>query len=206
MTDEKAKFNFKCTKCGNCCSQRGPIPLVLDDLTLWAKNKVVANFMPYLKFIRTPFGTLDLVLARDDKNPFEESKKEDKKSEEKVDLSCPLFNKEKKECLVYDNRPLSCRTYPLEFDGKSFSIVDDECKGVGQGETTVDERKFMRSQAETMNKQLTQMRIAMPVLAQAMQTFTMMELIKQQQEYMSKMTPEERAKMDEDMGKDEKSQ
>ncbi|MHA1468768.1 MAG: hypothetical protein ACTSP6_11925 [Promethearchaeota archaeon] len=41
----KAKFTFKCTRCDKCCLARGPIPITLWDLELWARNGVVANFI-----------------------------------------------------------------------------------------------------------------------------------------------------------------
>jgi Fe-S-cluster containining protein len=208
---QKKKFNFTCTKCGTCCLARGPIPLVFDDIVGWAKAEVVKNFMPYIKFIKTSYGNLDLVLSRTDKDPFdfmdeeegdEKKKKEDKKEPKPDELVCPMFNKEKKECLVYQYRPLSCRTYPLEFDGQKYQIVDTECPGIDQGEMTPEARKEMRELAQKMNQQLAQMRIIMPVIAQSMQPFVIRELMEAQKKYMEaleKMPPEERAKIEEEM-------
>ena len=45
--EPKTKFTFKCTRCDKCCLARGPIPITFWDLELWAKNGVVANFLPY---------------------------------------------------------------------------------------------------------------------------------------------------------------
>ncbi|TFH28330.1 MAG: hypothetical protein E4G98_05425, partial [Promethearchaeota archaeon] len=59
---KKQKFVFNCTRTGACCVKRGPIPLVMNDLVMWAKNNVVANMMPYITFFKTPQGALDLVL------------------------------------------------------------------------------------------------------------------------------------------------
>ena len=204
--EEKKKYIFNCTKCGKCCLNRGPIPLVMDDLIMWAKNNVVANMMPYLQFIKTPYGTIDLVMGRQNKNPYEflqKDEKEDKKEEEPKDISCPMYNKDTKECLIYDNRPLSCRTYPLEFDGKKFMVVDsEECEGIGNGETSNEERKEMRDLAKSMNLKLTEMRIAMPILAQAFQPFVLNEIMEAQKRYMEameKMSPEEREKVEKQM-------
>jgi len=205
--EEKKKYIFNCTKCGNCCANRGPIPLVMDDLIMWAKNNVVANMMPYLQFIKTPYGTIDLVMARTNKNPYDflqkkENEDEDEEEEPK-DISCPMYNKETKECLIYDNRPLSCQTYPLEFDGQKFLVVDTEdCEGIGNGETTNEERKEMRDLAKSMNVKLTEMRISMPILAQAFQPFVLNEIMDAQRRYMEameKMPPEEREKVEQQM-------
>ncbi len=121
---------------------------------MWAKGKVIADMMPYLKFIRTQQGTLDLVFMRDAFGKDETS-----------DRSCPIYNKETKLCTSYDYRPMSCRTYPLEFDGAHFAVVDDECEGLDNGEMSADDRKNMKDLATRMNVQLTQMRIMMPVIA-----------------------------------------
>jgi Fe-S-cluster containining protein len=193
MSEEKKKFVFNCTKCGACCAERGPIPLVFEDLENWAMNKVVGNMIPYLKFIKTPYGTLDLVFTHQDSNPLAALTGEEKKKEN-TDPSCPMYNKEKKECQIYNYRPLSCQTYPLEFDGKSFSVVNDDCPGVGNGEMAKEDRLKMRETAERMNKQLRQMRIVMPIISQAMQTFVLGEIIEQQQKF-AKMSPEEQEKM-----------
>ncbi|MHA1647123.1 MAG: YkgJ family cysteine cluster protein [Promethearchaeota archaeon] len=208
---EKKKFAFNCTQCGKCCSERGPIPLTMDDLVMWAQNKVVANMVPYIKFIRTPQGSVDLVLARQDADPYaflkdleKDENKEEKKDEkeEPKDLSCPFYNKETKKCLVYENRPLSCRTYPLEFDGKNYLVVDPDCPGVGNGENTKEQRKALRDLAKEMNTKLSEMRIAMPVLTQAMQPFVLQEIMNAQKQYMQameKMDPEQRKKVEEQM-------
>ncbi len=206
---KKQKFVFNCTKSGVCCVKRGPIPLVMNDLVMWAKNNVVANMMPYIKFIKTPQGALDLVLTRKDQDPYAFLKQSEEKSEDEkpIDLSCPLFNKETKECTVYDNRPLSCRTYPLEYDGEKYMVVNsDECEGIGNGEMTKEARMEMRELAKEMNHALTEMRICMPVLSQAFQPFVLQELMQAQQKFMEdleKMPPEERERIEKQMMKDQ---
>ncbi|MFX1256821.1 MAG: YkgJ family cysteine cluster protein [Promethearchaeota archaeon] len=204
----KTKFTFKCTRCDKCCLARGPIPITLWDLELWARNGVVANFLPYLDVYTKPDGGIDLILK-----PLPPSKKEDEKArsdpfttvpmEELLEEKCPLYNKEQKKCLIYDNRPLSCRTYPLEFDGKNFSIVDVECPGIGEEGMTKEELKEMRDTAKQMNYELTRMRISLPVLNQIISNNFMRTLMQQQMEAMSKMSDEDRAKLNEIFKKDQ---
>ena len=199
---QKAKFTFKCTRCDKCCLARGPIPITMWDLELWAKNGVVANFLPYLDVYMKPDGLTDLILK-----PLATPKKDDEKPstdpfaetpiEELLEEKCPLYNKEQKKCLVYDNRPLSCRTYPLEYDGKNFSVVDVDCPGIGEEGMTKEELKEMRETAKMMNYELTRMRIALPVLSQIISSNFMKQLMKQQMEAMSKMSDEDKAKLDE---------
>jgi len=205
--EPKKKFSFKCTRDDKCCLERGPIPITFWDLELWARNGVIANFMPYLDIYNKPDGGMDLILKPLPPPPKEDEKEEktEKKRdpfgqvpiEELLTVKCPLYNKEKEECLVYDNRPLSCRVYPLEFDGKNFTIVDIECPGLEEEGMTPEELKDMRINAKTMYYELTRMRIALPVLSQMLSQKVMMDLMRQNMEAMSKMSDEDRAKLDE---------
>lgn len=199
----KTKFTFKCTRCDKCCQERGPIPITFWDLELWARNGVIANFLPYLDVYNKPDGGIDLIL-KPIPPPPEEGKEETQKTpfettsiEELLEVKCPLYNKDDKKCLVYDNRPLSCRVYPLEFDGKNFSIVDVDCPGVGEAGMNKEELKEMRDSAKMMYYELTRMRIALPVLNQVLSQKIMMDLMRQNLEVMSKMSEEDREKLDE---------
>jgi Fe-S-cluster containining protein len=200
----KAKFTFKCTRCDDCCDARGPIPVTFWDLEMWARNGVVANFMPYLDIYHKPDGGIDLVLKP--LPPPTEDKEEENATkdpfgtvpiEELLNVKCPLYNKDDKKCLVYENRPLSCRTYPLEFDGKNYIVVDADCPGVGEEGMTKEELTEMRETAKRMHYELTRMRIALPVLNQMISQKIMMDLMRQNMEAMSKMSEEDRAKLDE---------
>lgn len=207
----KAKFTFKCTRCDDCCLSRGPIPVTFYDLEMWAKNGVIANFLPYLDIFNKPDGSIDLIMKPLPPKPKEgEESKRDPFSpvpiEELLEEKCPLYNKEKKECLVYENRPLSCRTYPLEYDGKNFTIVDVECPGLNEEGMTKEELKEMRDTAKRMFYELTRMRITLPVLNQLITQKVMMDLMRQNMEAMSKMSEEDRAKLDEIFKKDQESQ
>jgi len=207
----KTKFTFKCTRCDTCCLGRGPIPITFWDLEMWARNGVVANFMPYLDIYQKPDGNIDLILK-----PLPPPKEEEGENppqapfdavsiEELLEVKCPLYNKDDKKCLIYDNRPLSCRTYPLEFDGRNFIVVDADCPGIGEKNMSKEELIKMRETAKTMHYELTRMRIALPVLNQIISSNFMKMLMKQQMEAMSKMTEEDKAKLDEVFKKQEQN-
>jgi Fe-S-cluster containining protein len=212
VEESKAKFTFKCTRCDKCCLSRGPIPITFWDLELWARNGVVANFLPYMDIYSKPDGGIDLVLKPLPPPPKEgeEEKPRDPFGtvpiEDLLEVKCPLYNKDKNECLVYNNRPLSCRTYPLEFDGKNFTVVDVECPGIGEEGMTKEDLKEMRDIAKQMNYELTRMRIALPVLSQLISQKVMMDLMRQNMEAMSKMSDEDRSKLDEILKKGQESQ
>lgn len=200
---KKSKFTFKCTRCDSCCLERGPIPITMWDLELWARNGVIANFLPYLEVYSRPNGTVDLILKplpAEQKEKAEQSPEEAFKQtplDELLNEKCPLYNKEEDKCLVYENRPLSCRTYPLDYDGTHFSIVDVDCPGIGQEGMTKEELKEMRDTAKQMNYELTRIRIALPVLNQIISRNVMMDLMRQNMEAMSKMSDEDRQKLEE---------
>jgi len=205
----KTKFTFKCTRCDACCLSRGPIPITFWDLEMWAKNGVVANFMPYLDIYQKPDGSIDLILkplpppkeeegANPQQDPFAT-----KPIEELLEVKCSLYNKEDKKCLIYDNRPLSCRTYPLEFDGKNFIVVDADCPGIGEEGMSKEDLIQMRETAKTMHYELTRMRIALPVLNQIVSSNFMQMLMRQQMEAMSKMSDDDKSKLDEIFKKQE---
>jgi Fe-S-cluster containining protein len=210
--EPKTKFTFKCARSDKCCLSRGPIPLTFWDLELWARNGVVANFLPYMDIYNKPDGGIDLILKPLPPPPKEgeEEKPRDPfgnvSIEDLLEVKCPLYNKEKKECLVYDNRPLSCRTYPLEFDGKNFIVVDVECEGIGEEGMTKDDLKEMRDTAKNLFYELTRIRIALPVLSQLISQKVMMDLMRQNMEAMSKMSEEDRSQLDEILKKGQEPQ
>lgn len=199
---KKSKFRFKCTRCDRCCLERGPIPVTLWDLELWARKGVIANFLPYLEVYERPSGTVDLILKPlpvQEKENAEQSPEQAFQQTPLEDLlneKCPLYNKDEEKCLVYENRPLSCRTYPLDYDGTHYSIVDVDCPGIGQEGMTKEELKEMRDTAKQMNYELTRIRIALPVLNQIISRNVMMDLMQQNMEAMSKMSDEDRQKLE----------
>jgi Fe-S-cluster containining protein len=187
----KQKFLFNCTKCGKCCENRGPIPIVFSDIQSWAKNETIGKVFPHLRVYKTTKGFYDLILSP---VGFEEQKNESKKI-------CPLFNSEKKECQIYESRPLSCQSYPLEFDGSSYEVIDDDCSGIGKEPMTKEERVKMKEQAQTMNKELVTMRVSIPIIYQIAHRMAEREifgeLMRQQEETLKNMDPEEKKKFDE---------
>lgn len=101
---------------------------------------------------------------------------------------------------------MSCRTYPLEFDGKNFTVVDVDCPGIGEEGMSKEDLKEMRETAKHMFYELTRMRISLPVLSQIISQKVMMDLMRQNMEAMSKMSDEDRAKLDEILKKEKEPQ
>ena len=93
-------MKFKCTRCDKCCLARGPIPITFWDLEMWARNGVIANFLPYLDLYFKPDGGSDLILKPlpPPKEEQEGTPPQDPLAEtpisELLDVKCPLYNKE----------------------------------------------------------------------------------------------------------------
>ncbi len=221
-SEKKSKFVFKCTRCGDCCV-RGNIPLTFWDLELWAKNKVVANMFPHLAVVAPQGGVIDLVIKAipvDEKGDAEqkgapetpESKAETPESSEpkkvepaegkKNQMRCPLYRANDKTCLIYENRPIFCREFPLEYDGKAFALSEEpDCPGVGQGPMSKEELQQIREDARICHGELRRMRISLPVLHQIISQATIQAFLQQiardSEERMKNLSEEDKKKMDE---------
>ncbi|MBN2154917.1 MAG: YkgJ family cysteine cluster protein [Candidatus Lokiarchaeota archaeon] len=191
------------------------------------------KFDPYKKYVEKQQELLKKQLEQTEQkeSETESSEKEEEEEEEnttetdKVDQKegdvdekrCPLFNMEKRECLVYQFRPLSCRTYPLEFDGEGYNVVDeDNCEGIGQGPMTKEDLKEMRENAKRTYTEMKTMQISIPVLfnvirqdsilRQQMQTEFWYEMYQEQLKAMESMDPEDKKKLDEILSRSRKKE
>jgi Fe-S-cluster containining protein len=205
MSESKSKFKFACTKCGACCDERGPVPLSLHDIELWASKQVIRNMFPYIK-IRKGEAGLGLVLNMlgEKAPPKASEKKPGEEEEDDLDADivpkgkCPMFNKEGKTCLIYANRPAYCRAFPLGYDDGSYVIEMDTCPGLEtKEEMSKDLLKQMRDDAKRVFDDGHQLGLVMPVL-QAIIVNSMQEA---SMRAMSKMSPEDLQKMEDLMKK-----
>jgi hypothetical protein len=85
-------------------------------------------------------------------------------------------------------------------------VVDVECPGIGEEGMTKEDLMKMRDTAKQMFYELTRIRIALPVLSQLISQKVMMDLMRQNMEAMSKMSEEDRTKLDEILRKDQEPQ
>jgi Fe-S-cluster containining protein len=210
--EKKSKFVFKCTRCGDCCI-RGDIPLTFWDLELWAKNKVVANMFPHLAVVPHQGGMIDLVIKAipmDEKSETEkketsespEASHEEDEADKKKGIRCPLYRISDKTCLIYENRPIYCREFPLEYDGKAFALAEEpDCPGVGEGPMSKEELQQIREDARICHGELRRMRISLPILHQIISQNTIQAFLQQiardSEERMKNLSEEDRRKMDE---------
>lgn len=212
----KSKFKFSCTRCGQCCTDRAPIPLAWHDLEYWASKKIIKNMFPYIKIHKGAGGLAELVMnmiststgakdqKKEEKSASNEAGNEDKKDDEELDETlavdivekgkCPMYNKETKACLIWPDRPLYCRAFPLGYDDGSFVIEMEDCPGLGTTEEmNKDLLKLMRDDAKRLFEENHQISVILPLL-QAVILNTLQEA---NVKTMSKMSPEDLQKLQE---------
>jgi Fe-S-cluster containining protein len=207
----KAKFKFSCTKCGKCCDERGPVPLTLHDIEMWASKQIIKNMFPYIKIRKTGEGlglVMNMLGAPSAATEKKVSTSSDKPGEAEADDElgadvvtkgkCPMYNKDAKTCLIHPNRPAYCRAFPLGYDDGSYIIEMDDCPGLdSKEEMNKDLLKLMRDDAKRVFEDGRQAGLVLPVL-QAIIVNAMQEA---SMRAMSKMSPEDLARMDEIMQK-----
>jgi Fe-S-cluster containining protein len=175
-TESKAKFRFDCTKCGKCCEDREPIPLALEDIDWWSKKNVIRNLFPYLRVKKDADKVLSLVMdtihaegaeetvdaPQDEPNPEEEL--EDLGGGKLVKGKCPMYGADTKTCLIWADRPLYCRAFPLGYDGESYYIQMDDCEGLNAEEMDKELLKEMREEAKRLTEGKRILGTTLPVL------------------------------------------
>ncbi|MHA1136487.1 MAG: YkgJ family cysteine cluster protein [Candidatus Thorarchaeota archaeon] len=194
MSEEKSKYNFKCLEqqCTTiACHIRPTINVTLGDLTRWATQGYLMNILP----------GVSLHLPKTDKEllTLEMSRKPLKKDPEQT--ACIFFNEEANGCDIRYARPLSCRAFPLEYNGEKYYLSNKDCPGVGQGDVSKEALQEARDLADLAFKERGDTFTALP----AVYSIIMTQMIRQSTEAMQNLSEEDRKKMDEIMGKSSES-
>jgi len=144
ILSEAPKFIFECQKTGRCCYLRDPIKIYDIDLARWWTDGSFGTVFPHLKLhltealVPSEMKLEKTILKEEEKRP----------EEEQFDSVCPLLNRETKECTVYSTRPITCKAFPLGYNGESFVIRDLECPGIDKGFMTAERLKTIRTAAK----------------------------------------------------------
>ncbi|NPV63133.1 MAG: YkgJ family cysteine cluster protein [Methanotrichaceae archaeon] len=179
MDSSKPKFIFNCQRCGRCCETRGDLPVYLDDIERWSKDGTV-----YRVFA-------DLSVAEDSGLPqIRLTNKEGR---------CPMYDTEKKECSIFDSRPIACRAYPLRFDGHGFLIRDPECPGLNQGEMSQEALEEIRDAARKEHQEEERFIAVLPII----HAILMKDIVDRSEKEFEKLSDEEKEKIKEIMKKNE---
>jgi uncharacterized protein len=113
----KDGLHFQCTECGKCCTGKpGFVWVSEEEMAAMAAALNISLELFKKKYIR----------RRDNRYALVEKKTSDK------DFAC-IFLKDKK-CMVYQARPVQCRTYPWWKENltteESWKLAAAECEGI----------------------------------------------------------------------------
>ena len=192
---EKSKYSFKCLEqqCDTiACHIRPVIDVTLGDLSRWSAQGYIVNILPGIS-LNLPKSENELLTMEMARKPLQRNPEQ---------TACIFFNEEASGCEIRYSRPLSCRSFPLEYNGEKYYLSDKNCPGVGKGEVSKEALKDARDLAEKMFKERGETYKALP----AIYSLIMTRMIRQSAEAMQNLSEEDRKKMDEIMSKAPKSE
>jgi Fe-S-cluster containining protein len=176
MQETKPKFVFTCKRCGQCCERDTKIYLI--DIERWSKDGSIYQIFSDLAIYGEPVATSIHLKIEDDK--------------------CKMFNSDSKECKIYNNRPISCKAYPLKYDGNGFLLSDPKCPGLEDGQMSKEALDEIRTAAVEEFNEESRILTVLPLV----QALLLAEMAKKSEEAYSKLSDEERAKLEEILKKD----
>ena len=187
---EKEKYNFKCleNQCDTkACHIRPIINVTHGDIARWTKLGYLMNILPglALNLPKTEQGLISIEMFR---KPLE--------SDSEI-TSCVFYNEGANACEIRYSRPISCRTYPLEYTGEKYVLSSKDCPGVGQGEVSKEALQEARSLAEQEFNERIETISSLPVFY----TIIMNQMLRQSSEAMQNLSEDDRKKMDDILGK-----
>ncbi len=180
------KYSFKCMEqnCENrvCCT-REHVDVTLGDLSRWSAQGYLPHILPGL--------TLIVPESEDEEMRLETSRRPLKDREDTT--ACVFYHEEANACTIRYSRPLSCRTFPLRYNGDKFYVVDRDCPGIGKGEVTKESLKGARETAEQEYRERLETRAALP----AIYTVIVAQMVRRSAEAMQSLSDEDRKRIEE---------
>lgn len=175
--DEKTpKFVFQCQMCGTCCQHKEDVTIYISDMERWAEDGIIYQVLGDLQ-IYAEFGVPSIQL----------------KEEKGV---CVMYDPEDKKCRIYESRPLTCRAYPLGYDGQHYRVKNKECPGLKAERMTQEELLEIREAAREEQREEKRMLQILP----ALQTVIIRDVAQKSQESYENLSEEEKAKLKEILG------
>ncbi|MHA1771658.1 MAG: YkgJ family cysteine cluster protein [Candidatus Thorarchaeota archaeon] len=192
---EKKKYSFKCLE-QNCtdrvCCKRPHVNVTIGDLARWMTQGYIDTILPGLT-ITIPKSETGQFAIETLRKPLK-GKTDDEQTEGNA---CIFFHEESNACTIRFSRPISCRTFPLEYTGSKFIVTDQRCPGIGQGEVTKEALKEARDLAEQEFRERAETVAALPSLYGIIMGY----MLRQSAESLKDLSEEDRKKLDEIMSK-----
>ena len=183
---EKSKYTFKCLeqKCDTkACHIRPVIDVTLGDVSRWTAQGYLMKILPgvTLKMPESEEGLFSLEMTRK------------QLASDGNTTACIFYNEEANGCEIRYSRPLSCRSFPLEYNGEKYYLSNKNCPGVGQGEVSKEALGEARNLAESLFKERGETLTTLP----AIYSLIMTQMLKQSAEAMKNLSDDDRKRMDE---------
>jgi Fe-S-cluster containining protein len=180
MSDEE-EFRFKCVRCGKCCIDKATIVNVTYKDILRIKNGLGLN-LDELNHILA-FYIFDKQPTEEDKKKMVVSPVETERGKAFVGLKknpegkCYFYEEEKNKCMIYNARPMFCRTFPFSFKVSDKALKEEKededqdlkrlveikytskakeyCQGIGEDAPVINKDKWLdlgKKTIEDLNK------------------------------------------------------
>lgn len=167
MKDLK-KLRFACTRCGNCCTDKDTLVNLTYLDILRIKNGLKLDLKEILDILG--FYIFDKAVTNENKRKMVITPIETEKGLAFVALlknslgGCYFYRLESKKCLIYDLRPMFCRTFPFSFgliekknkdSNNKIEIFYTEkgkqyCPGIGDGAPIIENDYWINLGRETL--------------------------------------------------------
>ncbi len=183
---EKSKYSFKCLeqKCETkACHIRPKVLVTLSDLARWMNQGYIMNILPGIT-IHLPEDEQDTFYLETARKPLKD---------EKEGTACVFYNERANACEIRYGRPISCQSFPLEYNGEKYVLSRKDCPGVGKGDVSKEALQEARRLAEQEYDERMETVAALP----AVYSILMNQMIRQSAEAMQHLSEEDREKMDE---------
>ncbi|MHA1576114.1 MAG: YkgJ family cysteine cluster protein, partial [Candidatus Thorarchaeota archaeon] len=127
--NEKQKYSFNCLeqKCSTQdCHIRPHVNVTVGDISRWSIHNHLQHVLPGISLTMPENETQNMAI--------ETLRKPLESDPEKT--ACTFYHEESNGCTIRFARPISCRTFPLEYNGEKYFLSSKNCPGVGEGEIT----------------------------------------------------------------------
>ncbi|MGV9103324.1 MAG: YkgJ family cysteine cluster protein [Promethearchaeia archaeon] len=190
----KKKYSFKCLE-QNCesqaCHLREHVNVTVDDLARWMDAGYLQNILSGLVF-KLPKSENEQIMI--------ETRKKDLENQEGT--ACIFYHEESRVCEIEYSRPISCRTYPLKYNGDKFYVSNRECPGIGKGKINRENLKKAKEKAEQDFNERNRTISSLP----ALYSLIMGQLMQQSAEAMQGLSEEDRKRVQDIMSKQEQQE
>ena len=192
---EKQKYSFTCLE-QDCpqriCCTRAHVSVTISDISRWTEQDHLPQIVAGLTLI-APESEEDSISIETQRRPLKRNPEE---------TACIFYHEDSNACSIRYARPISCRTFPLEYDGTKFRVSEKKCPGVGKGEAERESLRTARENAEQEFKERSETEEALPGLYAVL----MNHMLRQSAEAMRNLSEEDQKRLDEIMSKRSKEE